>query len=486
MEETGEWYLPDSEIKIPGKLITDDNAKKIFLKLYTPITFSGKELKVNKRIDKNGEDAYYEKIIGNRLSSVTARYITLYSCSFKNCPIISDKLYELTYQVQFVFNYVHLKNLLFKSVSIDFPFLKTFYDGWEDEFDELQEKEPEEYRKYGNVIDINSNFSIKTVDLKWKQLKKRKGYEIKYSKHLEFHYKESVDIESVYKDCNYFTNILEFTTRKKLSFIIKDASIELRNTIGNYNTSILVNDKDESRDYTYTSITSVLNFQKEPFLDRFGWTQGYMIFSRWTESQEELNRIIKKWFNNEKLMPIYDFYIDSYNWFKGKVTLSNVMYNNKFLNLIQALEGYYDYLDPIYINTNEMFVGERQKVINSLNDSHLKTWVMLNSKYPKQPTIASKLKHLCDKFNKILNPLFIGHTYIDDYPASAKEYRNKLSHGKINTTYQGPELEGLFKFSQLLLCICIMNSLEMTKYKIIERINANPDLFRIPRFLTKE
>lgn len=466
-EKSGEWYLPNSDLKIPGRLYIDKEKKKIILKLFTSIYLKGKAVE-NRASD---EDWYNEIILGTSSNSL----VTLYSCSlYSDYPIKKD-FHELEYEIEYVFDRVHIydsKKLLLKNISVSFPNMRTFFNGFKSLTDNNKQ---EEYYKIDREILINENFKIVLSDIKSKHISVGKDYKIKHSKSIDFEYKEPVDFDTANKDCYTFLRMLEFSARKNLAFKISSAKIELKN-ITNYEDKLYINNKGkfEKPDYAHTLIYSKLDFNEEPFLDKKMWHQNFLLFSGWSESNEEIDRIINKWYSNKSLMPIYDFYIDSNNWFKGKVALSNVMFNNKFLNLVQALEAFYDFLDPSYTYTNEEFTKTRQKVINEINDKELKSWTLNFLKYPTQPKLAFKLSHLCNRYQKIISVFFEESDFLNSYPRKAKDYRNKLSHGKIDKTYQGEGMSNYYKFSQILLCICILDSLDMPFDKITDRIKTNP------------
>lgn len=475
-EKSGEWYLPNSKSRIPGKLYIDKEEKRIILHLFTSIFLNGNNIEIDK-IHK--ENSYEQLILGEGQGSNS--FVTLYSCAIIYCSAIKEGFYELKYQVEFVFDNINvdnINNLLFKKVSVTFPNIRNFYDGWESMTEDF---EPEEqYHKNHIEVKINENFKIVFSDIKQKIDSFRKDYQIKYSKNVSFEYSESVNLNQINKDCYTFKRMLEFSNRKNLEFKINNAFIELK-SVAKTNERIycLSNEKDKEPSLVNTFISSRLDFNKEIFLDKKKMHQNSMLFSGWSESKDELNQIIEKWFSNDSLMPIYDFYIDSHNWFNGRVVLSNVMYNNKFLNLIQGLEAYYDFLDPSYTYTNEEFTKTRQQVLNQITDEKLKIWVTEKLKFPQNAKLGEKLSFLCDKYEKILTDIFEQSISLDSYPSGAKEYRHKLSHGRIDETYQGTKLDLYYKFSQILLCICILDSLEMKHDKISKRIKINSDLNRL-------
>ena len=209
--------------------------------------------------------------------------------------------------------------------------------------------------------------------------------------------------------------------------------------------------------------------------------QNFMIFSTWVLEKEHLNNLIIKWYENKEYYHIYDFYLDSHNWFEGtEALLSNVMFNNRFLNLIQALEDYHRKLNDFSIPEKMEFENNKKDVLNLLNkDSNLKKWANDHLKFNKYPDLKGRLSYLVNYLMEILTGLFKDNNYFKNFPDQAKNYRDMLSHGKMKGTYQGKELNQLFLMAQILLTICILKSLEIDNQTIIKIIIHNTDFRRI-------
>jgi len=481
MKESGLWYLPNSQNKVPGKLFIDDDKSSITLQLFTDSYLSGNAFKFP---NEKREDDYVELILGDT-SRGSFGEMTLFGCSFSKLSPIGGELHQLHYSIQFVFHYVHIlkrANLKFNHIDILYPNSDNFYNGW-NSVNREEEDPKKEYVKISNTIKIDEELSIDFVDSKRHTISMSKNYEVKHNNHLTFNYSEAVDIDKLYKDCVTLQKMMEFSTRKKLTFIIKSAKIEFENISGQHqHTNLILQKVDgENENLAHTYIYSRLTLNQEPFENKRKLNQNWLLFSDWTESKLSLGDLMRNWFKNENLQPIYDFYIDTIDWGKDG-PISNVNFNNRYLNLMQGIEAYYDYLNPEFKYENETFVVERQKVFDVLENEELKRWIGIHLRFPKQANFSHKLKFLCEKFSDILLLLKSKGSLINSFPYKAKEYRHKLSHGKIDKSFQGKDLNSLYGFSQVLLCICILDSIGMDHKKIADRINSNPDIFRqIPR-----
>ncbi len=480
MKESGLWYLPNSQTKVPGKLFVNDNKTSIILKLYATTYLSGNAFEF---LNSKQEDDYVEIILGDTRNSPLGN-LTLFGCSFAKLAPIAGELHELHYNVQFVFNYVHILHrdkLKFNYIEILYPNSDNFFNGW-DKLNREDDNPKSEYVKVTSTIKIDDGLSIDIVDSKRHTISMSKNFEVLHDNHLTFNYSKTVDIDKIYKDCVTLQKMMEFSSRRKLAFIIKNAKIDIDNVSNHYEHHPFDKElAEKTANMAHTYIYSRLTLNQEPFENKSKLNQNWLLFSKWTESEDSLSELLRNWFKNEKLQPIYDFYIDTIDFGKDGA-VSNVNFNNRYLNLMQGIEAFYDYLNPEYTYTNESFIATRQKVYNALESDDLKSWVGNHLRFPKEANFSHKLKFLCDKYFDILRILKADETLIIKYPYKAKEYRHKLSHGKINKTFQGKDLNSLYAFSQVLLCICILDSIGMDYTKIAERINSNPDINRqIPR-----
>lgn len=477
MNKSGLWFLPNSDVKVPGKLFVNENKTKITLQLFTKTYLSGNQFEFLK---SKRDDDYIEFIYGDNGRSRFSQ-VTLFGCSFSKLSVVGGDIHQLEYSVQFVFEDVHIlsrEHLLINNITVLFPNSDTFFNGWGSVEVEEQEKQKEYYR-ISTTIKVNDDLSIDSINEKREKITATKNYSVEYRHHFDFNYKEPVDIDIVYQDCVVFKKMMEFSTRRKLAFIIRGANIDFQNIKEQKNGYTLPSGEKTTSARAY--IFGKLTLNQKPFENTKKTHQNFLLFSKWSESDETLNTLIKNWFSNKELQPIYDIYIDTIDWGTDGV-ISNVNFNNRFLNVMQGLEAYYDFLNPEFKMINETFIAQRQEVINALDTKHLKDWVRTNSKFPKHANFSIKLMFLVNKYKDVLTGLQISIEFLKAYPNNAKEYRHKLSHGKINKTFQGKVLDSLFRFSQLLLCVCILDSIDMKKEKIISRISSNPDINRqIPR-----
>ncbi|REH56035.1 hypothetical protein C7448_10163 [Tenacibaculum gallaicum] len=465
-EYKGDWYLPKSKEKIPGTLIVNSSIKKITLELFTNTYLTEEPIIYNKIETTNQRQ--FELILGD-----TQQKTTLHNCVFRSASSIGKHLHKITYEVEFVFLNIHLtkvSDLRIHKVEVKYPYLSTFFDGWEStkDFDDKIESNIK-----SKPISITEKLELILVDKYYKKTTKLgEGFEMKYSKSIIFQYSSGETFNEVIRNLYKFSKLLSFTTKENAYFNLNSIIIPLEQ-VESYNKYCLINEG--------LCQTSIINFSHHRHSDvnKTSLHQNFMLFSRWTFEEKELNHLIKMWFNNTQLTPIYDFYIDSNNWFKRKsIILSNVMFNNKFLNLIQGLESYYDIKDPDFIKDNDTFTKNRQKLTNEITDNELKNWALKNIKFPKTPSLTDKLEYFITKFNEIIKQIKGIDSFIQNYSIEATRYRHELSHGRIEMTYQGQEFHKIYSFSKVLLCFCILESLNITNDRIKRICSSNFHLNR--------
>jgi len=460
----GYWNLPDCEIKLPGRLKINHTSQEIVLHIFSEININGKQITFNR--PRHDDHPSFDIILGN-----THTKLTLLHCTFKKIEFIGTKLFELEYLVQFVFFGIWVvkpENLIVNKVRLKFPYISSFYDGWD--YHKRQIRENLQDFNGREELKVRDDFSIKFEDRQRNSEISNNGiFKTRLDKLIEFKYNEGIAFLSLKSDCYKFSKLLEFNTRERVCYDILTVNI---------NKKSLKSFDENYGEHPNEIIVYVQNYSEKKDFDvnKDGLPEGRMFFSCWSESKEQINNIIMKWFSNIEIFPLYEFYIDTNEWFKGKgIILSNVMYNNKFLNLIQGLESYYDFVGIENIDkiTNEEFTKNRQLLLNSLESESLKKWTRKYLKFPRKILLENKLHTLVFRYNSIITNLTVNVEFLKTYPCKAKEYRNKLSHGNISKTYQGKDFEKIYTFSKLLLCIAILESLGINQNKISEMISKN-------------
>jgi hypothetical protein len=460
---TGLWYIPESDKRCSGVLKISEKKKSITLTIYSPCYIDGTVVDV-----RNLRERVENPII---ILGEHKHPITLYNCRWSGTSTISDEISKITYEIDFVFEFAHFtkaEDIVVKTSNIKFPYFTSFYDSWQSVMGREDEIDVETLE----VININSIFNIgfNNVVLRNNELKD------KYRKYVNFIYLQKIDFNNALRNWAEFASMLKLATAKdiryEINWIVVDKNLTTRSS------------RVFSNNITSNEIRCrVKNFSlgmHRNETDKGEWIhQNSMIFSAWKLSKDIINDLIKKWYNNRSLYPIYDYYIDSNSWPKiNEFRLSNVMFNNKFLNLMQGLEAYHFQLNEAYNPNNQEFVAKRQRVLNSV-DSGLRDWVNTNLKFPREYKLNDRLHLLLSRFDIPLKNLLGDLKYINYFPTEAKDMRHRLSHGNLDSTYQGEQLHHLLHIAQVLLCMCILESLGLEKHDIVRSLESNTQMERI-------
>ncbi|MDQ6890738.1 MAG: hypothetical protein M3Z56_10735, partial [Bacteroidota bacterium] len=328
----GEWYVPGNGYKSPGRLRFKDNSKKIILEIFgdkyidgAPVINSseGRDPRYN---SKNYNDDFRELHL--LVNGKTLSDITLYNSRWNGTEDVGKDLYLIKYEVQFAFFGTHIAaatDLFVRSATLIFPYLSTWFDGGES-LNKLKEIEHKKFSQYGywnnkgevTPIQVKEGLQLNIFD------EFSKGREVlgvhrsvKFQKKIDFNYNVHVPFSQLLGDVGLFGRLLEFCHGRPINKKLLTVQFDKSCSVGNYT----LHDGED--------------------VEKHSQHQNYMLLSKWIMDRQKLESVIKKWFANTSYDSIYDIYSDSNNWFHNtSAILSNVMFNNRFLNIVQALESY--------------------------------------------------------------------------------------------------------------------------------------------------
>jgi hypothetical protein len=460
----GEWFLPGCTKSFPGVLTSSGGS--FSLKVFGNEYLNGEDPKdIN-----NPRNTDFQIILGICRQS---GFVTLYNCEWRGTKDLGKELCEFKYSVYAVFEGAHVaKEEYFhiKSASTHFPFVDTWYDGWES-----MGKTKKALKRGQNhdekTVKIDDNLTLKYIDY-YAHHDYLDGHltEIKYSKWVDFEYEQPVSFDRALRDWVKFQRMLEFTTMgKEVNFTISLLQLATRD---------ISFDETHTGKSDYTAVRVQYNhLSKEEPAKRPYVHQNRMLFSRWKVSSEQLNQITRQWFANEKYYTVYDYYLDSDNWYHGSgVQLSNVMFNNRFLNLIQGLESYHYLLNEQFIPENDLFTRNRQAVLNLIDDKSLKKWLHNTLKFPKEHSLLDRLDALIVRFRPYLEKLVGNLESVQSFSVESKDLRNLLSHGRHDSTFLGDRVNSNYFIAKILLCFCVLESLKIDPSTIIRITELNYEL----------
>lgn len=466
---TGNWSIPGGK-EFPGQLDVDCHDGKILLEIYSSVYMDGSII----RFMHDKVPHYLEYIWGQ--GSHMGR-ITLYECNWHGTSIIGEKLYVTKYRAKFKFLGLHFSTKngpLILSGKFSFPNLGSFYDGWKSMKLRASDFDYNEINKnYSQKLIINSALELEFISyISGHVTEMNVSYSIEKYEYVIFHYKNEVPLSQLLKDAITFRKLLSFSFSQPT--IHKIHSVEISHSQINHPI-----DTYKQTDRSYMQVTN-FTMNQNKVISRDILHQNHMLLSEWKMSKPELNNVITKWFENTHLSNIYEYYLDSNNWFQGikEATLSNVMFNNRFLNLIQGLEDYYrEHLESAKTKSDrQQFDDKKKQVMSLIKDASLKKWLNDTFSAPQYAKLEEKLSAIVAHCTPVIHQAF---TIINwyDFPGSAKEFRNQLSHGMNKEINQGEKLHLDYKLAQMLLCTCILQSLELQN--LPKLITLNVQLRRI-------
>ena len=472
MQETntiGEWFLPGSSHKLPGRLLYDDTKKQIILEFVSNSHLDGNAIMgpppTNPRYHTTFPNRNYKANHPIILGSVPEE-ITLYYCEIASITKIGKDLHKVQYQIQYVFYGIHKltpEDLQVSSGTILYPYLGCWYDseGFLEEDNAFQNSMPILNRAHyadPSTISCGEGLNIVISDVnKSDQRHKGNGLSLYKDKSTKFNYSQLVPFNHLIRDALIFRKLLEFAFGRPLYFQLQELQM-------------IQNDQ-----VLRVPIWNVghHNGQEIANLTRH---QSYMLISDWNADREILNSVIQKWFENQKYHALYDLYIDSNHSFKDKeILLTNIMFNNRVLNLIQGLDSYHKntFQDTETIpNEKEKkeFQENKEAVVAILKNINkdLKDWMHDKVTYRKaapkpQPNIVLIIEKVLSEAKPLLDPRFDKAWLLKEFPTLAGEIRDELSHGHQKETSKGPIMPIIFQLGQIILATCILHSLGVTE-----------------------
>lgn len=413
---------------------------------------------------------YYELIHANIIGSL----YTFFGCSFESASSRSRYIYK----VEGYFRGCHLSDLskvLVKKYTVKLP--RPLIGLFEIHLNERTINHLEE-----NSFKINDNLKIA---VKSSLVKDLSNYTKFYQKHyldynFEFLFENEVELSEVCDCLNIFKQFLDFNTGSQISIFPNSLIISKNDVINDLydNQNYLSIDLSPNQIYLDTINTRFIN---NSILDDIALSRkvsnSFFSDAGLNTKDKYLFKILRQWFNNKRYRYVYYLYIDSNDWFHGTGRLiSNVIFNNRFLNMIQALEHFH----RIYFNNEKVdnpdydthTGGNLNKLEKFLqNEENLFCWVKAQIKKIKGKidiTLVQRLEELIEYVKGISSEV-----EFHDFSKKVKSFRDSMSHGYLDEVYKGVELEISFYQSKYLLLCCILKNLDIEENKINSIIQNN-------------
>lgn len=458
-KHSGQWHLPGGKF-FPGQLFINKKEKSIVLKIFGTEYIDGTSV----RPIQNEPYYYHPIILGDNPA------VTLYNCYWASCSEIGTELYKITYKIEYVFTGVHFKDqeLKIRHGTFIFPHLSPWFDGHEF-FNKLKGKAGL-YVDGKHIIQnllkteevkINDDLTIFFEDTVTENIEKMNvSYKVTYHKFTHFQYSVDTPFTTLIKDGITFLKLISFCLGKPLGFFIVDVGADRQSL------SVIENDSIKQNTLVQIHVNNY-TLENNKKIETYTHHSKHMAVSGCTCSNHEMKQIIVQWFANTNLYNIYEYYLDSNNWMQGtKAKLSNVMFNNRFLNLIQGLEDFFreKFETTLTQSDRKEFETKKSSVAKTITDPELKKWLNNTFKFTQYPTLNSKLSRIIKELSDDLSQLLSGVS-IEAFPDIATRLRHVLSHGMTKEINLGIEMQYAFHTAKLLLGVCILKSLDVVNLK---------------------
>lgn len=478
-KHSGEWFIPETGLKLSGVLIIDSQEYNQRLHLYSKVDFEGLIL-------KNGRPKnIYKTICGN---CEFDSKITLNDCRFQSLNHVGENLFEIVYIASISFLggvFYNSDNLKITQLTCRFPYLSSWYDTNRIYFGTASSKDSTDWMKpsfalneLNDEIIINENLTI-VIERRYDDLNhgdtKKLSQEVSHFVHFQSKIPRSLN--DFIKSAHIFMQLIKLSTGK-LMYIDFVSCIPHKDELQAFDKRLLSKSLgEEDYDYVFISITNFNKIHKRELIESDYIHQGNMLFYGGSKENKRLKEIIIRWFNTyEKFSSVYNIFLDTFEWFQNTdALLTEVMFNNRFVNLIQAIENYYSISEVDIIRViEEELENKAQKIIESIPEKEDQSWLL--TKLNCHMTLKEKLIDLLDnKIDLISIEIFKNRKQRKGFIEIIKKNRNMLSHGENRDI----EIEKSFDYyhkTLVILISCILDSLNFSKQEIRD------NLFRTLRY----
>lgn len=460
---TGEWFLPGSNDKRPGRLSYDEKGKRILLHIFGTSFMDGTAVKDEER---------KRPATGHDFINGDARgTLSLYQCTWTGTKELGKDLHQIEYLIGYVIYEKHIaskEEFLVTGGEFMFPQLKSFFD-----LDLTHGRKSIFVPEYNVndrtvVVSITDRLSIQFLD----RVNERAQSPVDERQYrtIRFIYNEPVPFTELLEDAVYFKKLIEFSYGRPCTLAVQE---------------LLFPDESVSRIWN----TSLNKGEKVSQHLRPGY---HMLISQDNFEEDGMLKAIRLWFKYRDVSSMFDFYLDSNYWFdKSEQKLSNVMFNNRFLNIVQGLENFHRNADLFKEDRPDVadFHAKKKAVLRLFTEENkdLKQWLNDHFKPPKELSLRNRLDALIKWLQPEIDKWFAAQSTIRHFAWYASAMRNLLSHGRQKRTKQGDELRVFFLTGQILLAACILKALKVKDVTaaVLHYQQFQDHLFEINRSLIK-
>ena len=460
IKHTGKWFLPHSSIELSGKLVINRQKNQAELKLYSSCDINGIEIK---------SDIYTPQDYNTICGRCDLSYqFTLTECRFKSASYFIDNLYEIVYEPNFTYTggvFFNGDKTLATQLTCKFPYLSDWYDTNQLFFGSYFQTPEEDQLK--RAIPIENLKTIIIID---------SSFSIEIERHYEQHdFSLSTEVSLEIQHSVNFISIKPITLgelKKKAYSFMKLMMLALGKQIYTNFTSVIVDsnelEKTEKPLRNRLNIIYFSDYLKRNIVEIKNTHRNSMLFYGGNGNHDKLNQVIKNWYNSyDEFSTIYDIYLDTFEWFKDTdIVLTEVMFKNRFLNLIQALESYHSLTDFELKNEEKTIITEKAKTLIENLEAEDKKWIIERIS-PLHITVNVRLKKLiCSELSTVTSEFFNSVSEKKSFIFKIKKIRDDISHGN-KVILDSNEVSEYYNKTLLILLSCILKNLKYTNEEIL-------------------
>lgn len=452
MKYQGEWFLPKyPNIRLPGILKIED--EKFELTLYSTTDFQG-----------NPFIGAYNKVYNHPiiLGVCFDNKVTLVSSDWRQSDRISDNLDTFTVSPRFVLDGGHFQSIdeiHLKQVNCSYSYLSAWMDG--QEFYHFYEYENESFRSWQAkitkkiTVDLSEGLSIDILRIVIpNEFNEQNTTQFSVRHFVDFRTTELLTLNEFERIAFIFKKLIEFSIGEPVELFYEHA---ISNNPNDRGLAIFqrkgrqTQKKNKSSDYRSTSS---------------------MLFNAKALGETRFQSVVKNWFDSfESHGVIFDMYLDTQQWFLGSgILLSSVIFNNRFLNILQSLESFH-YMEHVgEEESKDEFKSNFDKILKKLNDSIDKKWLRKRTRTFSK-NLEQRIYELICEFDFLCDGILPSKTDKLSFAKDLSEIRNALSHGSHKKTDNTSEFRDKYHFSRIMLISCILSKIGFNKDEISKIIN---------------
>lgn len=188
------------------------------------------------------------------------------------------------------------------------------------------------------------------------------------------------------------------------------------------------------------------------------------------EIYQYFETLLKNWFKNNNLRHIAHTY-------SLVIRNPDEYLENKFLNLIHAIESYHRAFINVYELPEEEHSKRISRILNSVDNPEDKKWLDEKLKFSNELSLRKRFRELYQKFESVLREFFDNKLY-DEFVNKVIKTRNYYIHYNPNSKENiltGDSLLWAFITLKLITEICLLNELGLPLDLIQKGIGKKPE-----------